>query len=81
MTAAAMKALDLCCAAGGATRGLTQAGFAGTGVDLRPQPRYCGDAFVLADAVAAAPPPVCRKRRPAGPDPFQPERGRRHDER
>jgi DNA (cytosine-5)-methyltransferase 1 len=52
MTAAAMKALDLFCSAGGATRGLMQAGFAVTGVDLRPQPRYCGDVFVLADAVA-----------------------------
>jgi hypothetical protein len=70
MTAAAMKALDLFCSAGGATRGLMQAGFDMTGVDVRRQPRYCGDAFVLADAVAAAPLPVCRKRRPAGPDPF-----------
>ena len=44
--------LDLFCGAGGATRGYQRAGFTVTGVDHVPQPRYCGDAFVQADALA-----------------------------
>jgi DNA (cytosine-5)-methyltransferase 1 len=45
------RALDCFCGAGGATKGLQMAGFHVTGVDNRPQPRYCGDAFILGDAL------------------------------
>src|SRR4051812_11070945 len=43
--------LDLFCGAGGATRGYQEAGFFVVGVDLEPQPYYCGDAFVQMDAL------------------------------
>lgn len=43
--------LDLYCNAGGATRGYQRAGFHVVGVDNQPQPNYCGDEFIQADAV------------------------------
>jgi DNA (cytosine-5)-methyltransferase 1 len=49
---AAMRALDLFCCAGGATKGLQQAGYHVTGVDIRPQPRYVGERFIQDDAMA-----------------------------
>lgn len=44
--------LDACCGAGGATRGYQLAGFRVVGIDIDPQPDYCGDDFVQGDAVA-----------------------------
>jgi DNA (cytosine-5)-methyltransferase 1 len=46
-----MKALDLYCCSGGASRGLQFAGFHVTGVDLEPQPHYCGDDFWQGDVL------------------------------
>lgn len=45
------RLLDACCCAGGATYGYQLAGFHVTGVDIDPQPNYCGDEFVQADAI------------------------------
>jgi DNA (cytosine-5)-methyltransferase 1 len=50
-----MKALDLYCGAGGATRGLQQASFHVVGIDLYPQPNYIGDRFIQADVLSLSP--------------------------
>lgn len=49
-----LHALDLFCGAGGATKGLQQMGFHVTGVDIKPQPNYCGDEFIQGDALSGA---------------------------
>ena len=46
------RLLDAFCCQGGATRGYQLAGFHVTGIDINPQPRYIGDAFIQGDAVA-----------------------------
>lgn len=45
------RLLDLFCGAGGCARGYQAAGFYVVGVDVKPQPRYCGDMIVRADAL------------------------------
>jgi len=49
-----MRLLDLFCGAGGATKGYQRAGFEVVGVDSTFQPRYCGDAFITAEALEYA---------------------------
>lgn len=46
------KLLDLFCGAGGCTKGYQRAGFWVRGVDIERQPRYCGDEFIEAEALA-----------------------------
>jgi site-specific DNA-cytosine methylase len=49
-----LKLLDACCGAGGAGGaggGYKRAGFHVTGVDIEPQPDYCGDVFMQGDAI------------------------------
>jgi DNA (cytosine-5)-methyltransferase 1 len=48
------RLLDLFCGAGGCTKGYQEAGFYVVGVDMNPQPNYCGDEFLRADAVGIA---------------------------
>lgn len=46
-----LRALDLCCGAGGVSVGLARAGFDVTAVDINPQPHHRGGRFVQADAL------------------------------
>lgn len=45
------RMLDLYCGGGGATKGYQRAGWYVIGVDSKPQPHYCGDEFIEADAL------------------------------
>jgi DNA (cytosine-5)-methyltransferase 1 len=45
------RLLDLFCGAGGCTKGYQQAGFHVVGVDINPQPNYCGSMFIKTDAL------------------------------
>ena len=45
------RLLDAFCGAGGCTKGYQSAGFYVVGVDIEPQPHYCGDEFYQGDAI------------------------------
>lgn len=47
------RVLNPYCGVGGTTRGLQLAGFYVIGVDIAPQPDYCGDEFYQGDAIEA----------------------------
>ncbi|WP_406342375.1 DNA methylase [Streptomyces sp. NBC_01578] len=46
-----LRVLDAFCCIGGAACGYQRAGFHVPGVDIRPQPDYCGDVFHQGDAI------------------------------
>lgn len=45
------RLLNICCGVGGCTRGYQLAGWHVTGVDIAPQPDYCGDVFIQGDGI------------------------------
>jgi DNA (cytosine-5)-methyltransferase 1 len=45
------RLLDLFCGAGGCTKGYQRAGFEVMGIDIEPQPNYCGEGFMQRDAL------------------------------
>ncbi|MCP9968189.1 hypothetical protein [Actinomadura madurae] len=47
-----VRILDAFCCIGGAARGYRDLGAHVTGVDIAPQPDYCGHEFIQGDAVA-----------------------------